>query len=185
MSQNPYSAPNSTVVDRDDGTSADVAIREEHIRHERVLRSIGSLYLFGTLMTGLISIVTLMSPVPPEYEGHQAMLVIGGIYAVITVATGFVGYGFRRLRPWVRVPATVVCGLGLLAIPIGTLFNGYILFQLWGQKGKRVLAEDYRGIIDRTPHVRYRRTAGDWIALAILLLIGLGIAAFVIAAIVG
>ncbi|MBK8284704.1 MAG: hypothetical protein IPK97_07300 [Ahniella sp.] len=185
MPVNPYAAPASVVVDRDDGSSADIGIREAHVRHEQVLKSIGSLYWFGALTSGLIAIVSAITLATSESGSIAAGLVVGGLYGVFSLIAGFLGFGFRGLRPWVRIPGTILSGIGLLAIPIGTLFNGYILYLIWSAQGQVVLGPDYRGIIERTPHVRYRRTVGDWIALIVIILIGLGIAALIASAMMG
>jgi hypothetical protein len=63
---------------------------------------------------------------------------------------------------------------------VGTLIHAYILYLLWCEKGRRVLAADYAAIIQATPQVRYKRTVGDWIALALLLLLVVGFAAMLL-----
>ena len=97
-----------------------------------------------------------------------------GLYVVLGLLFGVLGYGFRRLRPWVRIPATLVAVPGLFAIPLGTLIQAYILYLMFSAKGRVVLGSGYAGIVAATPHLRYRRTVGDWIALGIVVALIVG-----------
>ena len=81
----------------------------------------------------------------------------------------FVGRGFRRLKRWVRIPATILSGLGLLGFPLGTLINGYILYLVWSQKGKMVLSSEYQGVIAATPEVKYKTSPLVIVLLALLI----------------
>lgn len=71
--------------------------------------------------------------------------------------------------------------IGLSSIPVGTLINGYILFLIFGKKGKLVFSERYQEIIAATPHIKHRTSKAVWIVLGIVLaVIVLGIAALAI-----
>jgi hypothetical protein len=73
-------------------------------------------------------------------------------------------------------------GVGLLGFPVGTLINGYILFLLFGRKGKTVFSEEYQVVIEQTPHIKYRTPLVVWILLGLVLFV---IGAGLIAALIG
>ena len=160
-----------------------VAIREAHIGHERQLKSIGLLFGLGAAML-VLALIALLLPGDDGGPGNARPMagVVGGslIIAVFAALAVALAYGYRRLAPWVKYVGTPVSLLGLLALPVGTLVHAYILYLVWCGKGRRVLAPDYAAIIRATPGVRYKRTVGDWIALALLLLLVAGFAAMLL-----
>jgi hypothetical protein len=160
-----------------------VAIREAHIGHERQLKSVGLLFGLGAVMM-LLTLVAVLMPGVDGGPGNARQLagVVGGgvLIGLLAAAAGALAYGYRTLSPWVKYIGTPVSMLGLLAIPVGTLIHAYILYLLWCEKGRRVLAADYAAIIQATPQVRYKRTVGDWIALALLLLLVVGLGAMLL-----
>jgi hypothetical protein len=187
MNQNPYSPPESFVADVALGSSQADVTRREHIRHEVQLKSVGSLYfLVGALMSlGGISMAVMLSGDASSTRGPVPVLIFGGVYLAFGVAALFLGLGFRRLRPWVRIPGGILSTLGLLGFPVGTLINAWILYLMFGAKGKVVLGPDYQAVIDATPHVKYVRTVGDWIALVVVVLMLLGVVGLIAAALIG
>jgi len=168
---NPYAAPIAMVADVRPGLSEAESVREAHIRHERQVKSIGALYFLGTFGMGVSTIGLLVA------AGGEGPPWLVPFYATMTFVSFVVGYGFRRLRSWVRIPGGILSALGLLAFPLGTLVNTWALWAMFSAKGQVVLAPDYAAIIAATPHVRYRYSLGDKIATTILALIVLGIAA--------
>jgi hypothetical protein len=74
----------------------------------------------------------------------------------------------RRLKPGARTPAIVMSGLGLLAFPLGTLINGYILWLLLSRKGSFILSPAYGPIVEATPHIKYRTSVWVWILLGLI-----------------
>ncbi len=178
MSDSPYAPPTAPVLDTADiaGTEAE-AIRAQHLRHEVQLKSVGSLYYFaGTLcLIGSLGLLFILSQ-----TSHSALpmeLIV--VYLVMAPVLLVVGFGYRRLRPWVRIPGTILSVLGLLAIPVGTIINAWILYLIYSAKGQMILSPAYQDLIDATPPMRYRRSAGDWIATAIIL----GFLAFLVIAV--
>lgn len=174
MTDNWYAPPQAEVVDSADtaGDEAEV-LRRAHVRHEIHIKSIGALYyLSGGLMAlaavGMLISLMSMAGMPASAPTLWVMVLI---YVVISALSFVIGWGFRGLRPWVRVPGGILAAIGLLAIPIGTLINGWILYLMFGRKGQVVLSPEYQAVIDATPHVKYQRTVGDWIATGILLLL--------------
>jgi uncharacterized BrkB/YihY/UPF0761 family membrane protein len=75
---------------------------------------------------------------------------------------------------------TILSIIGLVGIPVGTLINGWILYLIHCKKGQTILSPGYQDIIAATPHVKYRRSVGDWIALGLVLAILLGIVGLLI-----
>lgn len=176
MSFNPYAPPKAAVEDIEPGVSAAEAIRREHIAHERQLKSVGLLYFFATFALGVSAVVPLAVG-GSKVDGAVSLLV--GAFAALSAV---VGYGYRTLRPWVRVPGAILAVLGLLAVPVGTIINAYILYLMFCARGATVLAPEYAAVVAATPHVRYKRTVGDWIAIA---LVALFVGGMLIALVVG
>ena len=67
--------------------------------------------------------------------------------------------------------------VGLIGFPIGTLISGYILYLLWGKKGRVIFSPEYQAVIAATPHVKYKTSIVVWILLGlvvVLILAGIG-----------
>jgi hypothetical protein len=148
-------------------------IRKDHIRHEASVKSVGILYFLGATVFLLASFGMLTAPA--RTEGAWVALLFIGLCAVQI----WTGLGLRKLKPWARVASGILSGLGLLAFPIGTLINAYILYLLFSKKGATVFSDEYKRIIEETPHIKYRTSIVVWILLGVVLLL-LG-AAFVAA----
>lgn len=182
-SDNAYRPPAADLVFADRATPDAVAIREAHIGHERQLKSVGLLFGLGAVLLGFTGIATVIPALARDGGGTENVaMLVGGSVAFVAIAAllGALAYGYRSLSPWVKYVGTPVSVLGLLAIPVGTLIHGYILYLIWCEKGRRVLADDYAAIIRATPQVRYKRTVGDWIAVVLLVLLVAGFAAMLL-----
>ncbi|UXI68018.1 hypothetical protein [Tahibacter amnicola] len=170
MSSSRYAPPQSAVADH---AHIDVAhaeaLRREYLATEFELRSAGNLFLLAGIVCGL-SFVALVVAI--FAEGRQLRPVpaiyLATLCTLFVVAAFTVGIGLRRLRPWVRVPGTILSIIGLLGLPLGTVINAIILYRLHNRRGRVVLARSYRAVIEATPHITYRRTVGDKIASGIL-----------------
>ena len=81
-----------------------------------------------------------------------------------------------------KIPVTILSGLGLLSIPIGTLINGYILYLMYSQKGKVVFSPEYQDIRDATPEIQYQTSKLAW---GILIVLVLGLVALIAAVSMG
>ncbi|MGL6290675.1 MAG: hypothetical protein ACRC2H_08330 [Silanimonas sp.] len=175
-----YRPPAANLEFADRAAPDAVAIREAHIGHERQLKSVGLLFGLGAALMLLALLVTLL-PGDDGVPGNARQMagVVGGglLIALFAAAAGALAFGYRTLAPWVKFVGTPISILGLLAIPVGTLLHGWILYLIWCEKGRRVLANDYAAIIRATPQVRYKRTVGDWIALGLALALLFGIPA--------
>ena len=146
------------------------AIRREHLRREASVHALGVLYYFIGAMTLATTVFTLATgsnaglEVRPGYWGviDVTVYVAGAIMALV------VGHAVHRLRRWARVAAIVICSVGLLRLPVGTLIFPYFLYVLLSAKGKRVFAPDYGAIIAATPHLEYPRSVVVWTVLAVV-----------------
>ncbi len=171
----PYAVPVAHLEDRPMAdSSAAEALRRTLIRHEVQLKSVGALFYLG----GFGLLVTLLVAIPAGLDRGTDLLGVV-IITLLLVLAGFylvLGYGFRRLQPWVRIPGGILTALGLLSFPIGTLIGAYVLYLMFGQKGQQVLTPEYQNVIAATAHVRYERSTGDWIALGLVLLLLVGVA---------
>ena len=175
-----YRPPAANLEFADRAAPDAVAIREAHIGHERQLKSVGLLFGLGAVVMALalLAIVLPGDAGVPGNERQMAGVVGSGVLIGLFIAlAGALAYGYRTLQPWVKYAGTPVSMLGLLALPVGTLIHGYILYLLWCEKGRRVLAPDYAAIIRATPQVRYKRTVGDAFALTLLVLLVVGLGA--------
>ena len=150
-------------------TNAVEDIRKEHIKHEASVTSIGILYYLGGVAFTLVGIITFFSTGTPSSGGEAIILFF--IFLLLGTCQLWVGYGLRRLRKWARIPTGILSGLGLLAFPIGTLINAYVLYLIFCQKGKMVFSDEYRAVIEQTPHIKYRTSIIVWIVLGLLLLL--------------
>jgi hypothetical protein len=91
------------------------------------------------------------------------------LFGALSAGLFLLGRQIRRLDERTRVPVAFLATVGLLGFPIGTLINGYILYLFFSAKGKQVLSPEYRAIVERTPHIKYK-TNIVVIVLAVLLL---------------
>ncbi len=174
-SENPYASP---TADLTASVSADPAIREaetirnKYISHEASLQSIGILYWLGCVMMILFLFVSVIGTFfGTSNLSREAihLAIIGVICLPLLVLNGWLGYGFRKLDPRVRIPAGILSALGLIGFPIGTLISAYILYLIFSAKGKVVFSPEYKEIIRLTPHIKYRTSIIVWILLFILL----------------
>ena len=145
-------------------------IRKTYLNHEASVQSIGFLYLIGavaTLVSGILSFFREKNFI----EGA----IIGVFLIALGVLQGWVGLKLRKLDPTSKTPATILACAGLLAFPLGTIINAYILYLLHSAKGKFIFSEDYRAVIAATPHIKYKMSVVIWglVLIIVLLLLGL------------
>lgn len=162
---NPYAPPTAEVADITGADPEAEAIRREHIKHEASIKSVGILYYLGGAFAVAMALLFSFG-----IENVPMGLGLGAIYAVLGVFGIAVGHQLRALKPWARIAGIVMAILGLFGFPIGTLINGYILYLLLSQKGRRIFQPDYPAIVAATPEVKYRTSIVVWIILGILLL---------------
>ena len=170
---NPYSAPTARVEDNDAGEAE--TIRRAHLSHETSVKGAGGLYLLGGVLLTIGGVAALAGGVRGGTDAVTALFVLA-----LGVLQFWAGLKVRALQRGGRIAGGVLSGLGLLAFPIGTLINGYILWLFFSDKGKTVFSDAYKDVIAATPHVKAKTSIVVWIVLAILLgLIAIGIGAAV------
>ncbi len=184
----PYAPPSAFVTDVNRDQASLEAKRRQYIRHEILLKSVGSLYAFGFVFMFLAMIAILIpSFIAPTKAPIKGAEVIGSVLIVLLFSgvLFFMAFGYRTLKPWVKIPGTILSTIGLLGIPFGTLINGYILYLIWCEKGQMVLSESYQAVIRATPHIKYVRSTGDKIAIGFLILLIVALAAFILKLTIG
>ncbi len=164
---NPYAPPKAAVEDVSADFEAE-AIRRAHISHEASIKGIGTLYYLAALIVALGTGAAVFSALMNK-PSFVAMVVVLALFGLLAGGFFAMGRGLRRLRPWVRVPTTVLAAVGLLGFPLGTLINGYILWLIHSKKGQLILSPEYAAIVEATPHVKYRTSLLAWIALGLVL----------------
>ena len=96
---NPYMPPNAFVADVSTADSEAEAIRQEHIKHEASVRSIGVLYYIGgvMLLLGTLALIAASFAMPEDGAMVGVIGVLYGAFAALSIA---LGRGIRRLRAW-------------------------------------------------------------------------------------
>ncbi len=97
------------------------------------------LFIFG----GAASIVGVSG----EPEAAIAIPIIGitgmalvTFLVVLSLPGVIIGIGLIRLRPWARIAGIVLCILGLMAMPFGTIVGVYGLWVLFSKDTERLFA---------------------------------------------
>jgi hypothetical protein len=151
-------------------TNAVEDIRKEHIKHEASVKSIGILYYLGGAALTAVGLFGFAGAGMGNVVGAGELLIFI-FFLLLGVGQLWVGFGLRRLRKWARIPTGILSGFGLLGFPLGTIINAYILYLVFSQKGKMVFSDEYRAVIEQTPHIKYRTSIIVWIVLGLLLLL--------------
>ena len=168
---NPYAPPSANL--ESNAAPSDVeAVRRELLKHETSIRSFGTLYLLGFAFTVLATVgLALVTIASPTAEDRGILILLTVLYGLLAVLNYHLGQGLRRLDKKIRGLATFLSVLGLIAFPIGTLINGYFLYLLHSEKGKRVMTPEYQEVIAKTPHIKYKTPV--WLIVLALLILGL------------
>jgi hypothetical protein len=143
--------------------------RNQHIKHEASLKSVGILYYLGGAALFFAGLATI--PAALSSNAKPEALVASMIFVLLGVLQVWTGAALRKFRSWARVVAGVLSGIGLLGFPIGTIINAYILYLLFSQKGKTVFSPEYQQVIQQTPHIKYKTSIIVWIFLGIIVLV--------------
>lgn len=147
------------------------AVRNEHLKHEASIQSVGSLYYVGGVALVFASIALFITALSADRNAPESGIgvILGGcLLAFLGAVQLWTAHGLRRLKPSARIPATLLSSLGLLGFPIGTLINGYILYLLHSKKGRTVMTAEYAQVIAQTPHVKYKTSIIVWIFLGLV-----------------
>lgn len=165
---NPFQAPEVPFSDGHLAEGNAEAIRREYLSHEASVKSIGLLYFLGAFFFLIATLFVLQAQTG---SGSVESTFLSLCLPILGLLQLFTAYGLRKLKSWARIPTGLISGIGLLSFPIGTLINAYILYLIFSAKGKMVFSDDYRSIIDQTPHIKYKTSAVVWVLLFILLAI--------------
>lgn len=167
----PFAPPKADTTPNFAPPSEDERIRRKFLNHEASIRGIGALWILGGAVAAFGAVAALIGLL-----GRAGVREVGFIlfYALFAGVTLWTGIKVRRLRPEGRVPGLVLGGIGLIGIPIGTLISIYILYMLGSNKGAFVMSEEYREVIGRTPHIKYRSSIFVLIAAGLIFLAMLG-----------
>ena len=145
-------------------TGAD-EVRRQFLKHEASVKSIGYLYYLGAFALIVIGSAGLVGA---GAAGLGANMISSIFLVLLGIGQFFVGTGLHKLKGWARIPTIILSGIGLIGFPIGTIINAYILYLVLSKKGKMVFSDEYRAVIEQTPHIKYRTSIVVWIFLALL-----------------
>jgi hypothetical protein len=148
MSTNPYAVSDSGVDLGVDNTTQLEAMRQEYIKHEASIKSIGVLYFIAAVLFGFVGATSFST----GKEGLMPALIGCAVCALYL----WLGISVQRLKRGSKVGVGILSGLGLLAIPVGTLINAYILWLVFSAKGKTIFSDEYKEVIAATPHIKYK-----------------------------
>lgn len=145
------------------------AVRRQYLNHEASVRSVGFLYYLGGAAMLVMSGVGIIGALGAS--GMIGAMELAMLFLILLLGIGqiVVGTGLRRLRKWARIPTAILSGIGLLGFPIGTIINAYILYLVLSKKGGMVFSDEYRAVMEQTPHIKYRTSIVIWILLALVL----------------
>jgi hypothetical protein len=202
---NPYAAPDVRLGGAPPSTDAEMAraerIRRQFLNHEASVKAVGSLNLLGAIVLGVVMVAGIVSlfsggvaASAPARAFSIGMIVVLAAIAALSAA---VGIGLRNLQPWARWVDVGLILLGfamtILSLVIAGLAGGnaagtaganlaqqiipaYILYLLVSRKGTMVFSPEYRAIIEKTPHIRYKMSClVKFLALFLLAVIGLAL----------
>jgi hypothetical protein len=172
---NPYAPPKAEVADVVPTAGEEAAIRQDHIKTEASIRSIGILYYLCSGLLLFLAVSFLAGGDPRKFD--TSFPVVGS--SLLTLALGllgiFIGRGIRNLRPWARVAvimlASLGCIVGVARLSLGIVVQVYILYLLFSKKGRRIFASDYPDIVAATPEIKYRTSIVIWILLGLVVLL--------------
>ncbi len=165
MEHNPYQTPEANVDKALTGANGDAErLRIAHIQHEAEIRSIGQAYY-------LVAVVCLFAAFS-IYANKSFMTGSLGVVLIPLALVGFavlniwIGAGLRGLKERIRLPTAIFAAIGLLAFPIGTVINGYLLYLLYSRKGEMVFSPEYKDVIQVTATVKSKTPLIVWLILA-------------------
>lgn len=161
-------------------------IRKKHINHEASVKSIGTLYFLGGIISLIVAVVYLSLAVttisgsgrprnfqpggqPPVGLLIAVLLVTGIVFGLVSVAQIWIAWGLRGLKPYARIGGIVLSAIGLLGFPVVTIISAYVLYLLISEKGVYIFTPHYQEVIKMTPHIKYKSSIIVKIFLYLLL----------------
>lgn len=168
MTENPYEAPQA-FDPLPQQTSDAESIRNEHIKTEASIKSIGILYYLGSIIIFIVAIGTVLGE--NQRTNPWINYGIAGLLFGLGILQFFTATAVRKFKPWSRIAVGILSGIGLLKLPVGPLISAYILFTVFGKKGQMVFSEPYKEVIAATPHIKYKTSKLLLIVLAIIVVL--------------
>ncbi|MEM1070829.1 MAG: hypothetical protein AAGI63_18130 [Planctomycetota bacterium] len=142
--------------------------RRTYLTHEASCKSIGTLYLLGAILFTPIGFFALLGAASIGSDERGIMFVVGSLYLCLGLLQGWIGLGLRRLLNRGRTGGIILSTIGLLGFPVVTMISAYFLYLLLSEKGRVVFSPQYRDVIAKTPHIRYRTSVITWIVLLLI-----------------
>ncbi|MEN3942802.1 hypothetical protein WJU23_15995 [Prosthecobacter sp. SYSU 5D2] len=160
MEANPYAPPQSDISI---AVSAEETLRRDHLSAEGAIKSVGILLILGGLVT-----LSAGSSAPAEVIQIGLLNVPAAFLIIVGAVQTGIGLGIRLLKPWSRIPGILICALGLLNFPVGTVFCALFIYYLANKRGTFVLSPEYKAVVAATPQVK-RKTSILLIVFLLLL----------------
>ncbi len=185
-------------------------VRREYLGHEASVKSVGSLYYLGAFfgIIGVVGILAtifnpnVMGPAGPQGVNERAFMVgISVFYLLMTALNIALGYGLHHLQTWARWTVAVLTGLSLLyvlgvgvvtgvlmgqfvvgaiVLLVGGGISGYILYLMVSPRASVVFSREYKQIILKTPHIRYKTSLLLKIVLVVFILLIVSIVGYAV-----
>lgn len=150
---NPYAAPQSNTVVQYPSTEQE---RLLYINHEAYIRFIGGFWGLLGLLLMIVNLIFLGNG--SGLSGDSTIPIFFGLIGLLTLRLGL---GIRKFNPWCRRIVILFSPLGVLAgclsLPggiIDCITNGFVLWVLLSEKGRRIFKPDYKDVISGAPHVK-------------------------------
>ena len=140
-------------------------VRSQFLKQEASVKGIGGLFVFFGILTFIEGftlsnpeITRLAGPVGERFGGGELLPEVAAANGRFVMFLGvlhiWIGWGLIKLRNCARITAGIFAIPNLLAIPIGTLLSGYIIYSLISKNGKYVCSLDYNKVIAETPKIK-------------------------------
>jgi hypothetical protein len=142
-------------------------IRKEHLSHEATIKGVGFLCYIAACFFLLGAIGGLLDDGEPIIKRAGLSIIL----VLLSYVYFQLGRWFKALNLKAKTPGTIFAVLGLLAFPLGTLINGYILYLLNSKKGIVVFSDEYKQVIAATPEIKYKTPAAVWLLLGVIVVV--------------
>src|SRR5687768_7701276 len=130
MEANPYAAPATTLAGESPLLNDPEGIRREHLTHEASVKSVGSLYLLGSILLAIWTVFNAFALITGGEFAKESTWGLVAFLGLIATLQCWLGVGLRKLKKPARAIAAIFSAIGLIGIPIGTIISAYILYLL-------------------------------------------------------
>lgn len=160
-----WTPPEAPVEDAAPSPNPDAAvIRRRHAKHEATIKAMSWLFLVATgiAMMPSVTAMTQLFKYRPVYWAPSLVLMLA-----LVAAVAWITRALRQLKPWARMVIGALAALGLLDFPVGTAFNGYLLYLLFSVQGNTVFSQSYQDVAAQTPGIAGRASLMVWLFAAV------------------